>query len=179
MNPLALFAGPMGLVYKWGVIALLVAAFGTFAWVKGNQHGTEKLTAYKGAQAVESIKVITRQGAATEHIVTEYVKVAGKTKVVTETVEKEVTKYVDSKPLAMACLLDNRWLRLHDAAALGTVPEPAGPTDDTAGTISAAQALPTVTKNYASGLRTADQLEALQSWVREQYRVTNGKEFGF
>lgn len=165
----------MNLLAKWGVIAFLAAAIGGFGWIKGNQHGTQKLTDYQGKQAIESIKVITRQGEATERTFIEYVKVAGKTKVVTETVEKEVVKYVDSKPLALACMLDNRWLRLHDAAALNAVPPPASADDDATGTISAAQALPGITQNYAAGNRNADKLEALQSWVREQYKATNRK----
>lgn len=35
MNPLALFAGPMGLVYKWLVFAALLAAFGLWSYTKG------------------------------------------------------------------------------------------------------------------------------------------------
>lgn len=175
MNPLALFAGPMGALYKWGVIALLAAATGAYGWIKGNEHGTQKLIDYQGAQAVASIKVIARQGAVTERVVKEYVKVKGKTEVVTNTVREEVIKYVDSKPLALACYLDNRWVRLHDAAAVGAIPPTAGPDDDTPGTVSASGALPTVTKNYAAGNRNADKLEALQGWVREQFKTTNGK----
>ncbi len=179
MNALAIFAGPMGLVYKWLVIAALAVAVGGYGWVKGNQHGTEKLTAYQGAQAVESIKVITRQGEATERVVTEYVKVAGKTKVVTETIEKEVTKYVDSKPLVLACMLDNHWVRLHNAAAIGSLPSSTGPPDDTPGAFSTTDAIQTVTGNYAAGNRNSDKLEALQGWVREQFKATNGKELGY
>jgi hypothetical protein len=176
---LTIFSGPYAMFARMAVVAIiLVSAFGT-GWVKGNQHGTKKLTDYQGAQAVESIKVVTRQGEVTEREVTKYVNVAGKTKVVTETIEKEVTKYVDSKPLALACMLDNRWVRLHDAAALGTVPPAASADDATAGTVSAAQALPGITSNYAAGNRTADRLEALQGWVREQYKATNGKTLGY
>ena len=138
MNPLALFAGPMGALYKWGVIALLAAAIGAYGWVKGNEHGTQKLIDYQGAQAVASIKVIARQGAVTERVVKEYVKVKGKTETVTKTVKEEVKIYVDSKPLALACYLDNRWLRLHDAAAVGALPPPRQLDDGETGTPSAA-----------------------------------------
>lgn len=124
MNPLALFTGPYGFLAKWGVIALLAAAVGAYSWVKGNQHGTEKLTEYQAAQALESVKIITRQGEVTERVVKEYIKVKGKTEVVTKTVKQEVIKYVESKPLTLACYLDRRWVRLHDAAAVGVVPPP-------------------------------------------------------
>jgi len=178
MNPLAIFSGPYALLAKWGVIALLAAAIGGYGWVKGNQHGTEKLTEYQGKQATESLKVITRQGDATERIVTKYLDRVKLVQGATTTIQTEVTKYVDSKPLALACLLDNRWVRLHDAAAAGTVPAAASAADDAAGTLSAAAALPTVTQNYAAGNRNADRLEALQVWVTEQYRASTGKTLG-
>jgi hypothetical protein len=172
---LAIFSGPYALLAKWGVIMLLAGAVGVAGWVKGNAHGTAKLDAYIGKQATESIKVITRQGEATERVVTRYVQVKGKTKVVTETIEKEVTKYVESKPLALACVLDNRWLRLHDAAATGAVPPPAAGDDAGPGGVTAAAALPGVTANYARASRNADRLAFCQDWVREQFKATNGK----
>lgn len=64
-------------------------------------------------------KIVTKQGAVTVQVVKEYVKVAGKTKVVTETVEKEVIKYADQNP---GMCLDIPWRVLHDAAAANTVP---------------------------------------------------------
>ncbi len=175
MNPLAIFSGPYALLAKWGVIALLAAMFGGFCWVKGNDHGTQKLLDYQGRQAQENIKVIARQGAATERVVTKYLDRVKLVQGTTTTIQTEVVKYVDSKPLALACLLDNRWVRLHDAAAVGAVPAAAGAADDAAGTVSAAAALSTITQNYAAGNRNADRLEALQAWVTEQYRASNGK----
>lgn len=179
MNPIALFTGPYGLLAKWGVITLLCASLFGYGWVKGNQHGTLKLTEYQGAQAVATVKVIMRQGAATERVVTQYVKIKGATQVVTETIEKEVVKYAESKPLALACLLDNRWLRLHDAAALGTVPPPAAGDDGAAGGIDAAHALPSITSNYARARRNADRLTLCQDWVRQQFEATNGRPLGY
>ena len=179
MNPLAIFTGPYALLAKWGVIALLAVAAGTFGWVKGNDHGTQKLLDYQAKQAEASIKVIVKQGAATERVVVKYRDRIKMVEGVTTTIEKEVTKYVDSKPLALACYLDNRWVRLHNAAAINAVPPPAGPIDDTPGAFSTTDAIQTVTGNYAAGNRNADRLEALQGWVREQFKATNGKALGY
>lgn len=41
--------------------------------------------------------------------------------------------------------------------------------------VSAAGALPKITENYGACNRTADRLDALQSWVRGQFEATNGK----
>ena len=175
MNPLALFAGPQGLVLKWVVIAFLAVAFGTMAWIKGDAHGTQKLIDYQAAQATAAVKSVTKQGAITERVVTKYVDRVKLLAGATTTIETEVIKYVDSKPLALACMLDAGWIRLHDAAAAGGVPDPTSAADGAAGTITAAQALPAVTRNYAAANRNAARLEALQGWVREQYEAMNGK----
>ena len=176
---LGIFAGPYALFAKWGVIVLiLVSAFGT-GWVKGNQHGTLKLTEYQAKEAVASIKVIKGQDVVTEKKVTEYVAVVGKTKTITNTIEKEVTKYVDSKPLAMACMLDNRWIRLHDSAADGSIPTPEQGDDGASGEVTAAQTLSGITKNYAAAHRNEDRLTFCQGWVREQFKATNGTDLGY
>lgn len=42
----------------------------------------------------------------------------------------------------------------------------------------AAEALATVTANYAAHHRCADRADALQDWVLQQYEVTNGEPLG-
>src|SRR5947207_8273684 len=86
------------LPYRWLALAGLCAAFYFFAWYRGDMHGTEKLTEYIGKQATQAVAVITRQGAATERVVTRYVKVKGDTQVVTETITKEAIRYVEANP---------------------------------------------------------------------------------
>lgn len=173
MNPLALFAGPYAVLARLGVIVVLIVAAGIAGWIKGNAHGTQKLIDYQGAQAIESLKLIARQGAATERVRIKYMERIKVIDGVATTTEKEVIKYVESKPLALACALDNRWLRLHDAAAAGALPQPAAGDDATAGGVTAAAVLPTITWNYAAAHRNAARLEALQGWVREQMTVGN------
>lgn len=112
------------LPYRLLAYALAALALFAFGWVKGNDHGTQKLTEYVGKQAVEAVRIITKRGAVTTQVITKYIEVAGKTKVVTETVEKEVVKYADANP---GSCLDYGWGRLHDVAALNRVPGPGSP----------------------------------------------------
>ncbi len=163
-----LFTGPYAMLAKWGIIALLLAAALTTAWVKGNEHGTAKLDAYIGKQAIESVALIVKQGKATVKVVNRYIQVAGATQVVTETVEKEVIKYAETNT---SNCLDPAWRVLHDSAALNTLPGDRFKPDETVRAPEAAATIKTVTENYGACNRTADRLDALQEWVRAQQAV--------
>lgn len=165
---LGIFTGPYALLAKWGVIALLLAAFGGFCWLQGNEHGTQKLIDYQGAQVVEAVRISAAREKVTEKVVVKYVKVKGDTQVVTRTVKEEVVKYAESNP---GFCLDAPWRLHHDAAALNAVPAPGLVPDGAGGAPKAAAALAVVTDNYAACHRTADRLDALQEWVREQAAV--------
>ena len=91
---LGIFTGPYALLAKWGVIAALCAAFYGFAWYRGDQHGTEKLTAYQGAQAVAEVKLRDAQIKVVHDIQTEYRDRIKTVYVKGDTITKEVTKYV-------------------------------------------------------------------------------------
>jgi len=168
MNPLAIFAGPYAALAKWAVIGILCLALFAFGWVKGDEHGTQKLVDYVAGQVKEGVRINAARQAATAKVIVKYVEVAGATQVVTETVEKEVVRYADANP---GVCLDPDWRRLHDAAAANTIPGPRPPTDGPGGAPKAAEAIDAVTGNYAACHRTADRLDALQGWVKAQQAV--------
>ena len=106
------------------------------------------------------------QGAkATERVVTQYVDrvqvVAGRTK----TIIKEVPIYVpaDSPSLPPGFRV------LHDAAATGELPDPARIAD--AAPVPAQDAAETIVSNYGTCAETAEQVIALQDWIRAQQGV--------
>lgn len=150
-------------IYALLIMGVISAAAG---W--GYMKGSERLFRYQAEQAQQAVRVVVKQGEATERVLIRYVKVKGDTQVITQTIEKEVTRYVDSNP---GLCLDAQWGRLHDAAAANTLPQaPSGP-DAAIGAPTAAQAIKTVTDSYAACHRTADRLDALQDWVRAQGEV--------
>ena len=61
------------------------------------------------------------------------------------------------------CELPGAWRVLHDSAAAGSAPA-----QDSAGTVSPADAIETVTENYRIARENAARLEALQSIVKSQ-----------
>ena len=150
-------------------ILLVLASLLGVAWFKGYQVGAGKLETYRTEQFTAATKINTQRAAVSTAAEIRYVKVAGATKVITETIEKEVIRYADSNP---GYQLDGAWRVLHDAAAANTVPNPASIPYGAAGAPPrAAEALDTVTASYAACNRTADRLEALQGWVRAQEKV--------
>lgn len=156
-------AGPYGPLIRIGLVLVLIATVWISGWVKGSQHGTRKLTDYQAEQATKAIKIMQGRTQVVTKVVTEYVKVAGKTQVVTNTIEKEVVRYADSNT---GSCLDARWRVLHDASARNQVPPSPGGTDEASGAPKAAAAIGTVTENYAACNRTADRLDALQNLLR-------------
>lgn len=122
MNPLSLLGWQRYLVYG----ALALAVMGA-AWIHGYSRGERKLYEYQAAQAREAVRIITARAQVTERVVTRYIKVAGDTQVVTNTVEKEVVRYA---LLNTGSCLDFGWGRLHDAAARNQLPDPGPPADD-------------------------------------------------
>lgn len=169
MNPLAIFSGPYALLARAAIVAIILLAAFLTGWVKGNDHGTKKLTDYIGKQAVEASRINAARNTVTERVVTQYVKVAGETKTKIEYRDREVIRYVDAN--LDQCPLTVAWVGLHDSAALNTVPDPARSIDGTASGFTAAQAVPTVQTNYSICHQTADRLRGLQQWVKEQQAV--------
>lgn len=122
MNPLMFLGWQRYLVYGALALAVMLAA-----WIHGYSRGERKLWTYQAEQAKAAVVIITKRGKVTERVVTEYIKVAGETQVVTNTVEKEVVRYATLNP---SSCLDFGWRRLHDAAARNQLPDPRPEPDD-------------------------------------------------
>lgn len=164
MTALAFILGNWQRFALYGVVAVVLLGA---AWFHGYTRGELKLAEYKADQAKAAVVIVTKQGAITERVVTKYIKVKEASQNVAEGIKREIIKYVETHP---GSCLDRQWGRLHDSAALGTVPTPASVADGTAGAPAAAAAIQTVTENYGACRRNAERLGALQEWVREQAR---------
>lgn len=161
---------PGGLLVRALVVALVIGA----AYAAGQIHGRGAVYAKWNAQIAEAAatatKIITRQGEITTQVVTRWKERQAEIQTITQTIEKEVPRYVTP---AADPVLPLGWRLLHDAAAYGAVPQAAAGIDVAAPDIAASQAASAVIGNYMSCHTTAAQLEALQAWVRHQYETTN------
>jgi hypothetical protein len=67
------------------------------------------------------------------------------------------------------CDVPHGFVRLHDAAAAGDgLPDPAGQSDEAASGLALSAVAATVAENYGTCHQIADQLSALQAWIRDQ-----------
>jgi len=80
------------------------------------------------------------------------------------TIIKELPVYVPVQADA-ACTINRGFVRLHDAAAAGELPEPARDADAAAAGIALSAVAGTVAANYQTCHENAEQLRALQAWV--------------
>ncbi len=142
-----------------------VALFG-FGWIKGASHVQEQWDAAVQQQALQASAARERQAQATVKVVTQYVDRVRIVREKGDTIFKEVPVYVPAQADA-ACTINRGFVRLHDAAAAGELPEPARDTDAAAAGIALSAIAGTVAANYQTCHENVEQLRALQEWIGE------------
>ena len=150
--------------YRWLAIAALAVALTGLGWVKGAGHVQSQWDAAVHQQTLQIAAVRQRQAEATVQVVTRYVDRVRVVREKGDTIIKEVPIYVPVQADA-ACTINRGFVRLHDAAAAGELPEPARDADAASAGIALSAVAGTVAANYQTCLENAEQLRALQAWV--------------
>ena len=151
--------------YRLLALAALAVALIGFGWVKGAGHVQARWDAAVQEQTLQAAAIRERQAQATVKVVTEYVDRVRIVREKGETIIKEVPIYVPVQADA-ACTINRGFVLLHDAAAAGELPEPAGDADAAAANIALSAVAGTVAANYRTCHENAEQLIALQAWAR-------------
>lgn len=158
------------LIAPWATFAAIFAAIAlalTGSYLKGRQDGREAMLA---RQLEAASKFVKRQDNVTERVRVEYREVVRVVREKGEEVIREVEKLVP----ADACRLDGGWRVLHDAAADGALPSAAGGAHGPPAPVEQAAAAETVAGNYIACHENAEQLKALQAWIRAQQKLNQG-----
>lgn len=145
------------------LLALAVVLVG-FGWVKGAAHVQAQWDAAVQQQTLQVAAVRQKQAEATVKVVTQYVDRVRIVREKGDTIIKEVPVYVPVEA-DTACTIHRGFVRLHDAAAAGELPGPAGDTDAAAAGIALSAVAGTVAANYQTCHENTEQLRALQGWV--------------
>lgn len=110
----------------------------------------------------------------THEVITQYVDrvkiVEGKTHEIIKKVPVYITKESDDK-----CTINNGFVSLHDHASKNEVPEPTGSINEDSSDVKLSTVAETVSQNYGTYYQVVEQLKALQSWIRKQKDLANGK----
>ena len=152
--------------YRCLAIAALAVALIGFGWIKGAGHVQARWDAAVQQQTLRAAAVRQRQAEATIKVITQYVDRVRVVREKGDTIIKEIPVYVPVQADA-ACTINRGFVRLHDAAAAGELPKPAGDADAPAAGLALSAVAGTVAGNYQSCHENAEQLRALQAWVRE------------
>ncbi len=152
----------------WLALAALIAASAGWGYTRGATAVQDRWDAAAVKQSLTASIVRQKQAEVTERVVTQYVDRVRTVREAGETIVKEVPVYVPAQ-----CDADGRlpagWRVLHDAAASGQPADAARAAD--AQPVAPDAAAATVARNYLTCRETAEQLTALQKWVREQGRA--------
>lgn len=157
--------------YRWLAIVLLAAALIGFGWIKGASHVQAQWDAAVQKQTLQAATIRERQAQSTVKVVTQYVDRVRVVREKGDTILKEVPVYVPAQADA-ACTINCGFVRLHDAAAAGELPEPARDADAAATGLALSAVAGTVATNYQTCHENAEQLRALQAWVSEMASAT-------
>ncbi len=151
----------------------------------GYQYGAARVQARWDAERQRTTLAVattqTAQAQATTRVVTQYVDRIQTVRERGKTIVKEVPIYVPStvSPVPSVtsgphagcdCSLPGGFRVLHDAAAIGTLPQPTAIAD--APSVSAQDVAATVADNYLTCHVNAEQLSALQQWATQQQAVS-------
>lgn len=149
------------------VLACMLLLATVFGWgmIKGRAQIQAKWDKAKAAQQAADTKEANRQAVVTIETVTKYVDRVRVVKGKTETIIKEVPKYVTVKADA-DCIINTGFVRLHDAAAANTLPDGPRDTDAAPAPVTLSTVSETVSANYGACFQNAAQLDALQDWAR-------------
>jgi hypothetical protein len=151
--------------YRLLALVLVGVALIGFGWVKGAGHVQAQWDAAVQQQTLQVATARQKQAEATVKVVTQYVDRVRVVRQKGNTIIKEVPVYVPVQADA-ACTINRGFVRLHNAAAAGELPEPARDADATAAGIALSTVAGTVATNYQTCHENAEQLRALQVWAR-------------
>lgn len=150
------------LPYQIAAVAFLIAgAFGG-GYIKGSARADAEIARAAAEAQAQIVELQTQQATTNTQIVTKYVD-----RVRTVLVENNRNAQLIANLPSSSIKLANRWVYLHDVAATGGNADTTRAVDAAASPFTDSDALRTISDNYSACRQNAQQLEALQQWIRD------------
>jgi len=157
------------------IVVLLALAAG-LAWWATDSYNTAVDRADQAEDAARNLRAQLKNAKGATVTVTQYVDRVQTIREKGDTIIKEVTRYVPVQA-DVACVVPVGFVRLHDAAAAGTVPNPgAGDADAAPSGVALSAITGTVAGNYTDSHANSEQLSTLQQALRDQGVTIIGEE---
>jgi len=149
-------------------IVVLLAVVAGFAWWANDSYTTAVDRAEKAETTASALRTQLKNTQSATVTVTQYVDRERVIRLKGDTIVKEVPRYVPIEADA-ACAVPRGFVRLHDAAAAGTVPDPnPGGINAAPSGVALSAVASTVAGNYTDSLANSEQLKTLQQTLRDQ-----------
>ena len=149
-------------------ILLLLAACAGLAWWATVSYTAAVDRAEKAETTASALRTQLKNAQGATVTVTQYVDRERVIRLKGETIVKEVPRYVPIQADA-ACVVPRGFVRLHDAAAAGAVPDPnSGDADAAPSSVALSAVAGTVAGNYTDSHANSAQLRSLQQALRDQ-----------
>jgi len=150
------------------LIGVLLLATAALAWWATHSYVTAIDRAKKAETAASELRTQLKNAKGATVTVTQYVDRERVIRLKGDTIVKEVPRYVPIEADA-ACAVPRGFVRLHDAAAAGAVPDPnPGGINAAPSGVALSAVASTVAGNYTDSLANSEQLKTLQQTLRDQ-----------
>jgi hypothetical protein len=152
------------------IIGVVLIIFGFY--MEGGISNQERWEAKVAEVKLEMAKKETASAEASTKVVTKYITKIEVVKEKGDAIIKEIPKYI-SQDADAKCPVPNGFVVLHDSASRNEVPESTRSVDAGTSEVKLSGVATTVTENYTTYYKVAEQLKSLQEWIKLQQSIYN------
>jgi hypothetical protein len=152
------------------VASIAVLVFGVY--MEGGIATQEKWEARVAEVKLEMVKKETASAEVTTKVVTKYINKVQIVKEKGNEIIKQVPVYI-TKDADAKCDVPTGFVVLHDSASRNEVPDTTRSIDAGTSEVKLSDVATTVTENYTTYHKVAEQLKSLQEWIKLQQSIYN------
>jgi len=150
------------------IVSVIVLAFSLY--MEGGISNQAEWEAKVAQVKLDMAKKDVASAEVTTKVVTKYVKQIQVVKETGDVIIKQIPMYITKNDDSM-CAIPNGFVMLHDSASRNEVPDTTRTPNAGTSDIKISEVAGTVVENYTTYYQLAEQLKALQDWIKEQQRI--------
>jgi hypothetical protein len=150
------------------IVSVIVLAFSLY--MEGGISNQAEWEAKVAQVKLDMAKKDVASAEVTTKVVTKYVKQIQVVKETGDVIIKQIPMYITKNDDSM-CAIPNGFVMLHDSASRNEVPDTTRTPNAGTSDVKISEVAGTVVENYTTYYQLAEQLKALQDWIKEQQRI--------